>query len=130
VLNQKSIINLNKWRNKHESFKEDINKAFDGMDLAFFPVLYGGGIKTKIIDSLTAGVPVVTTPEGVIGLNNLPENCIGIGKTPNKLIDEMIILMNNFPLRLSRSQKGRDYIEREHSFNVFSKKITETYLNI
>ena len=111
-------------------FIKDINQVFQDMDIALFPILYGGGIKTKIIDSLAAGVPVVTTPEGVIGLNNLPENCIGIGKTANELIDEMIILMNNFPLRLSRSQKGRDYIEREHSFNIFSKKVTETYLNI
>jgi len=111
-------------------FIQDINQVFDGMDLALFPILYGGGIKTKIIDSLKAGVPVVTTPEGVIGLNNLPENCIGVGKTPNELINEMINLMNNFPLRLERSQRGRDYVEKEHSFKSFSKKVKDTYVNI
>jgi glycosyltransferase involved in cell wall biosynthesis len=111
-------------------FKEDINKVFDGMDIAFFPILYGGGIKTKIIDSLAAGVPVVTTPEGVIGLKNLPEHCIGVGKTANQLIDEIILLMNNFSIRLSRSKKGKYYIEKELSFDVLLKKVKEIYLSI
>ena len=47
-------------------FKRCINDAFKKMDIALFPIFSGGGIKTKIIDALAAGVPVVTTPSGVL----------------------------------------------------------------
>jgi glycosyltransferase involved in cell wall biosynthesis len=39
-------------------------------EAAFFvaPILSGTGIKTKVLEAMAAGVPVVTTPEGVSGL--------------------------------------------------------------
>jgi glycosyltransferase involved in cell wall biosynthesis len=32
------------------------------------PIVSGTGIKTKVLEAMAAGVPVVTTPEGVAGL--------------------------------------------------------------
>jgi polysaccharide biosynthesis protein PslH len=39
-------------------------------DAAFFvaPIVSGTGIKTKVLEAMAAGVPVLTTPEGVSGL--------------------------------------------------------------
>jgi glycosyltransferase involved in cell wall biosynthesis len=111
-------------------FVRDINQAFQDMDVAVFPIFYGGGIKTKIIDAMAAGVPVVTTPEGIFGLHNLPNDCIGVGKTVTEILEQILILIKNYPLRLARSLNARKYIEAEYSFNTFSKKITDTYLNL
>lgn len=110
-------------------FEKDINKVFQDMDIALFPIQYGGGIKTKIIDAMAAGVPVVTTPKGIFGLHNLPKDCIGVGKTANEILEEIILLMRNYPLRVARSAIGKKYIEAEWSFNTFLKKITDTYCN-
>ena len=110
-------------------FVRDINQVFQDMDVALFPIFYGGGIKTKIIDAMAAGVPVVTTPEGIFGLHNLPNDCIGAGKTATEILEQIFFLMRNYPLRLARSIKAKKYIEAEYSFNTFSKKITDTYLN-
>ena len=111
-------------------FVEDINDAFDDMDIALFPILYGGGIKTKVLDAMAAGVPIVSTPEGLTGLRNLSRNCIGIGTSVDEVVGEVINLMRNFHLRLERSKRGREYIGKEHSFDAFSEKVSETYLNI
>jgi glycosyltransferase involved in cell wall biosynthesis len=111
-------------------FKKDINDAFKNMDLALFPIIYGGGVKTKIIDAMAAGVPVVTTPEGLTGMTNLPANCIGVGNTPEEIVRAMLALMSSCTLRKERSRSGRQYITEEHSFEAFSRKVTETYMNI
>jgi glycosyltransferase involved in cell wall biosynthesis len=111
-------------------FAKDINHAFEKMDVALFPILNGGGIKTKIIDSLASGVPVVTTPEGIEGLHDLPGNCIGVGETPQELADEIERLMGDFALRADRSQIGREYVEKEFSFPAFSKKVQKNYLEL
>ena len=109
-------------------FEKDINRVFQNMDIALFPIQYGGGVKTKIIDAMAAGVPVVTTPEGILGLHSLPEDCIGVGKTATEILDEILLLMKNYSLRLTRSMTAKKYIEENYSFKIFSKKISDTYL--
>jgi glycosyltransferase involved in cell wall biosynthesis len=111
-------------------FEKDINKVFQDMDLALFPIQYGGGIKTKLIDAMAAGVPVVTTPEGIFGLHNLPDNCIGVGNTPAELLEQVSLLMESYSMRLKRSTAAKKYIASEYSFDTFSKKISEIYLRL
>ena len=129
--NFSSIIdssNIKKYVHIH-GFQEDINNAFKDMDLALFPIAYGGGVKTKVIDAMAAGIPVVTTSEGLTGMINLPDNCIAVGDTPDDVLKEILLLMNGFTIRQDRSRIGREYILREHSFEAFSQKVAKTYLN-
>lgn len=106
---------------------QDINEVFENMDIALFPILDGGGIKTKIIDALAAGLPVVTTPEGVDGLDNVPVNCIGIGRNPVELVNELTKLMRSYSLRQQKAEAGKSFIDREHSFSVLQKKMKKCY---
>jgi glycosyltransferase involved in cell wall biosynthesis len=111
-------------------FVEDINNVFDDMDIALFPILYGGGIKTKVIDAMAAGLPVLTTPQGVMGLDGLPQNSVGVGTTTNEILSELNSLMDNYSLRLKRSKMGKDYIENHFSYKIFAEKIKNAYLDI
>lgn len=111
-------------------FVKDINDVFKTADIGLFPILYGGGIKTKIIETMAAGLPVVTTPEGVFGLNKLPANCVGVAKSSDDLIREIILLMNNFETRIERSQAAKAFVEKEHSFNAMSNAVSRIYQNL
>jgi glycosyltransferase involved in cell wall biosynthesis len=108
-------------------FVENINQVFDDMDIALFPILYGGGIKTKVIDAMAAGVPVVTTEQGVMGLPNLPKNAVSVCSTTNEILNELNSLMNSQALRLKKSKSGREYVEKHHSFKTFSEKVKVAY---
>jgi len=51
-------------------FVDDINNHVMAADLLLNPVQKGGGIKTKIIESISLGTPVLTTPSGAMGIDN------------------------------------------------------------
>jgi glycosyltransferase involved in cell wall biosynthesis len=111
-------------------FKENINTAFQKMDIALFPILDGGGIKTKIIDALASGIPVVTTDKGVAGLKNLPENCISLGNTSHEIVREIRELMSSQSFRQKRSEKGKAFIDKAHSFKAFVNQLSKSYVGI
>lgn len=112
-----------------KNFVPDINDVFKNIDIALYPILYGGGIKTKVIETMAAGIPIVTTMQGVFGLSGLPKNCVDVCKTPTEFVNELVLLMNNYSLRLNKSLKGREYVEREHSVQKLSEKVNKVYQN-
>ncbi len=110
---------------KIHGFLPNLNTAFENMDIALFPILSGGGIKTKIIDAMAAGLPVVTTSKGINGLQDLPNNCIGVADTLELMILEVVKLMRSKSLRSEKSKLGKDFIKNNHSFKAFSEKINQ-----
>ena len=108
-------------------FVADINDAFDDMDIALFPICYGGGVKTKILDAMSAGVPIVTTPEGLIGLTNITVDSIAHGKTPADVVAQLIRLMNDEQLRRSMAQSAKTYVDQHNSFRVFADRVNAAY---
>jgi glycosyltransferase involved in cell wall biosynthesis len=129
--NFNELLNNSKYKGivTIRGFVEDINQVFADMDIALFPILYGGGIKTKVIDAMAAGVPVVTSPQGIFGLSNLPKNTVGVGTKAEQILKELNALMNSHSLRLKRAKSGREYVEKQHSFKIFAKKIKDAYLD-
>ncbi len=50
-------------------FVEDIETYIDGVDVMINPILSGGGVKTKAIDTLGRGQTVISTTTGAEGIN-------------------------------------------------------------
>ena len=110
-------------------FVSDINDAFKDMDIALFPICYGGGVKTKILDAMSAGVPIVTTPEGLIGLTNITKDSIAQGKTPADLVEQLIRLMKHYHLRFAMSQSAKTYVDQQNSYRIFFRS-SESELSV
>jgi glycosyltransferase involved in cell wall biosynthesis len=49
-------------------FVEDIGEMVAAADAMVNPVLTGGGVKTKVLESLAMGIPVVSTDTGALGV--------------------------------------------------------------
>jgi polysaccharide biosynthesis protein PslH len=52
----------------YAGFVEDVDTYFLGADIFINPVTVGGGIKTKLVEALAAGVSAVSTASGAIGV--------------------------------------------------------------
>ncbi len=112
---------------KIKGFVEDINEIFGDTDIALFPILDGGGIKTKIIEAMAAGIPVVTTSEGIFGLTGLPEKAVSVGNHVEDITEKVLALITNFPLRVKCSQVAKEYVDENHSYDTIAEKLTNSY---
>ena len=50
-------------------FVKDINQLIKGVDIVLNPILTGGGIKTKVIESIALGTTVISSKAGAIGID-------------------------------------------------------------
>lgn len=74
---------------------DDIRKHVQECIVAVAPLTYGSGIKTKILETMAMGVPVVTNDIGVEGINVEHDNEIMIANNPDAFSDAIISLLIN-----------------------------------
>jgi len=89
--------------------------------LALIPLRAGSGIKTKIVEALGYGLPVVTTPVGREGLEQA--DGLLVAETAPELAGLAAQLLQDEPRRAALGAAGRAYYEREHSRGVFSGRV-------
>jgi glycosyltransferase involved in cell wall biosynthesis len=52
---------------------EDLAKRYARARVALIPLRFGAGVKSKVVEALREGLPLVTTPAGAQGLHGLDE---------------------------------------------------------
>lgn len=70
----------------------DLAGLFDGCRLSVAPLRYGGGIKGKIVTSLSYGVPVVASSVAAEGMGLRHEEDILIADDPDEMADRIVEL--------------------------------------
>jgi len=83
----------------------ELAPLFAACRLSVAPLRYGGGIKGKILSSLSYGVPVVASSIAAEGMELQPEESILVADAPHDIADQVIRLCQDDALwrRLSRN---------------------------
>lgn len=116
---QKNAASSVNWLGKVDDLAAEYGKAA----VAIAPVLAGSGVKTKVIEALSYGVPVVATSEGAAGL--LDSCAVLSADQPNEFATAISRLINDRDLRDSMSRSGKEYIERNHSPEVLYGELAQ-----
>lgn len=83
--------------------------------LSLSPLRYGAGVKGKIVSSLQAGVPVVTTGIGNEGIGLIPGLEALIGETPAELAAHVVTLYQDRALLRLLAAQGRRVVRDRFS---------------
>lgn len=75
----------------------------------------GTGMKIKILEAMAYGVPVVTTDEGVEGLQVQDMRHVALGSSDGELIEKTVRLLKNTDLQESLRSNARKLIEEQCS---------------
>lgn len=86
---------------------KSIQSAMAKCALVCFPYHYGSGIKTKILECLAWGVPVVTSAVGAEGLPQAVRDCLLIGKDNRQMVEFCIQLLSEPKTKLKMADQGR-----------------------
>jgi len=92
------------------------------------PLLYGSGLKLKILEGLASGVPIVTTSIGSEGIEMKPGRDYLLAETPSEFMEQIIRLLKEPELRDKISHNSRSLIERKYQWNQQAEKL-EVFMN-
>ena len=90
--------------------------------LLIAPVYFGTGIKIKILESMSIGIPIVTTTHGAEGLLVEHQKNILISKNEQEFASNIINVCNDSLLRDKIGKNGLAYINRHHNPSVLKKQ--------
>jgi polysaccharide biosynthesis protein PslH len=86
---------------------ESMSAEFAKATMLLVPLWVGAGARIKIIEALTAGLPVVSTPLGAEGLGLRAGEDFLVGETPAELAERMSELLESPDRRQELAQRGR-----------------------
>ncbi|GFM65637.1 glycosyltransferase family 4 protein [Pseudomonas cichorii] len=111
-------------------FVPDLRALQSSSSMFFAPLRQGGGSKLKILESMAAGLPVVTTGQGVSGLDvTHGEHYLG-SEEPAQLA-RLIADNIDSPARLIQiGEAGRAYVRSRHDWSVSAAQLEGIYTRI
>ena len=102
-------------------FVESIEPYFQRATIVVAPMLTGAGIQNKIIQAMSYGCCVVTTPIGAEGLT-INHNEIAVWDSESEMIDGIINLLANREKRIEMGSSARQYVIDNLSTEVIAKQ--------
>lgn len=93
---------------------DDLNDYYKNAKVAICPMLSGTGIKIKVIEALSYGIPVVTNRRGVDGLVNKKENGCLVTDDPKIFAEEITHLLEDEIFYNQVKNEGISYFKNNH----------------
>lgn len=87
----------------------------------------GGGSKLKVLEALAAGLPLVSTPQGVSGLNVEAGVDYLAGDSSEELAAALIKCLNQVKLAQEMGEAGRRYVSKGHDWQVAASQLESVY---
>lgn len=109
---------------------EELNNLYEDCKLVVVPLRYGAGIKGKVIEAMSKGIPLITTTTGAEGIEEL-EKFVPVTDNPNEFASELLKLYKNDEQLKAISLKEREYIDEnfgtEAAWNIIKDDFTKHY---
>ena len=96
-------------------FVDQIEDLIQQNRISIAPLLYGAGVKGKVIQSLSLGIPVVASTIAAEGTGLVDGLNILVSDTPSDMAEKIVLLYNNKSLWESLQKMGKQFVESEHS---------------
>jgi glycosyltransferase involved in cell wall biosynthesis len=103
----------------------DVEPYLRGCRLSVAPLRFGAGVKGKINQSLSYGLPVVATTIGVEGMCLADEESVLVADDARSFSDAIVRLYEDAELWLKLSRAGAEVMERHFSFDAARRALSE-----
>lgn len=106
-------------------YVEDIRKASEGAAAFVVPLRIGSGMRVKILDAMSMGLPVVSTSMGCEGISARPDTEILVTDEPREFARAVVHLLKHPSERARLGAAGRALVEREYSWPAILPRLDE-----
>jgi len=87
-------------------------------DVAVIPLFQGGGTRLKLLEAFAAGVPVVTTPKGIEGIESENNVHALVRDNADTLFDAIVEILSCKELCLSLMEKAFELVNSRYSWSA------------
>ncbi|SCW52123.1 Glycosyltransferase involved in cell wall bisynthesis [Paenibacillus tianmuensis] len=101
----------------------DVKQTVMDSALMIAPLLFGTGIKTKIVEAMSWGIPVVTNAIGGEGINASHRKELFISENDQDMVQNILLLLHNADLNQKISKNSINYVSQHFSSAVTKQKL-------
>jgi len=102
--------------------EEELRARYASARLALVPLCTGAGVKSKVVEALREGLPLVTTSVGVQGLPGV-EHIVVVADDAQRLADAGVELLRDNSLWAQVSRQQIEYARENFSLDAFSRSL-------
>jgi len=106
---------------------EILQDALSAADIAINPVSEGSGINIKMLDYMSYGLPIVTTPCGARGIDTTPRQPFIVSEL-DEFSDYIRRIMLHPALYQQMSQDAREVVAQRYDWQKISRKLQDAIL--
>ncbi|MCL5267267.1 MAG: glycosyltransferase [Bacteroidetes bacterium] len=109
-------------------YVRDLSQYYGNCRVCVAPLRYGAGLKGKVVEALSYGVPMVTTSIGIEGMGLHDRSEVMVADDPNEMADKIVQVYSNKEVWEQISARGRAAMEKTWSFDAGKKSLEELLL--
>ncbi len=94
------------------------------------PIFGPGGTRLKILASMAAGLPVISTPVGVEGLGVADGKHVLIARNPHEFVTKTVEVINNRTLYHDIQSHAFKHVKEHFSWKAIAKKLEKVYKEV
>jgi glycosyltransferase involved in cell wall biosynthesis len=102
---------------------DNVKRVVSDAALMIAPLLFGTGIKTKIVEAMSWGVPVVTNLIGSEGINAINHEDLFVCETEEAMVQNVLLLLDNNEINEKVSRNSIRYVTHHFSSSVTRKNL-------
>jgi polysaccharide biosynthesis protein PslH len=105
----------------------DIQAEYNKSDILLAPMGIAGGSKFKILEAMAAGLPIITSKEGLAGTDAISGRDAIVANSSKSVVEEVIKIIDN-PRKLeSITKNARELIEKKYDWKKLAEKLDEVW---
>ncbi len=95
--------------------------------IALAPLNYGAGVQNKVLEAMACGIPVIASPLAVSALNVVDGVQVLVAENAQQYAELIMKVLSNPEMGFQIGKAGREYVEKEHSWNKIGQKLETVY---
>ncbi len=109
---------------------DDSREAYQKAWILVAPMRSGGGSRTKLFEAMASGLPIVTTSEGIEGIEAKDGEEIFINNDLRVLAEKAVLLLKNKELANLVGIKAKRLVKEKYSWNKSAQKLDQAYQEV
>lgn len=109
---------------------EDIRQVLSQAWVLLAPIRNGRGTKYKVLEAMASGLPVVTTPLGIEGIESKDKEEVLVAGSAEALASATIGVLTNPDQGRSIAAKAKELVSRIYNWGLISKELDRVYQEV